>query len=100
MEKSVTSVIIQSTMTNFFQTQKYHDKFIFVLKLIWLLTVFNLFRLRIVQKCQCYQLCVLRKNLSETLIKLALLQRTIIFRLRSIGLEMNTGLKPVGNCAG
>ena len=52
MKKSVTSVLIQSTMT----------KLNLHLKLIWLLTVYNLFLLQVAQKCQCCQLCVLREN--------------------------------------
>ena len=41
---------------------KHHDKCKFALKLIGLLTVFNLFPLEVVQKCQDRQLCVLREN--------------------------------------
>ena len=41
---------------------KHYDKSKFTLKLIGLLTVFNLFPLEVVQKCQDRQLCVLREN--------------------------------------
>ena len=41
---------------------KYHDKCIFVVKLISLANTSNLFPLEVVQKCQHCQLCVLREN--------------------------------------
>ena len=41
---------------------KHHDKCKFAVKLIPLVITSNIFPLEIVQKCQHYQLCVLRKN--------------------------------------
>ena len=53
---------------------KHHDKCQFVLKLIWLLIVCNLFPLEVVQKLQCCQLlCILGKLDCNLLISLQLI---------------------------
>ena len=52
VEKSVTSIIFQSTMNNVNLLSK----------LIRLLTVSNLFALEVVQSCEHCQLCVLQEN--------------------------------------
>ena len=51
---------------NYFNfNSEHHDKCKFSLKLFGLLTVSNLFSLKVVQKCQHCQLCVLCKNSSH-----------------------------------
>ena len=50
---------LDEEISHFSFNSKHHDKVIFALKLIWLLTVYNL---EVAQKCQCCQLCVLREN--------------------------------------
>ena len=51
---------LDEEISHFSFNSKHHDKVIFALKLIWLLTVYNL---EVAQKCQCCQLCVLRKTM-------------------------------------
>ena len=41
---------------------KHHDKYQFELNSILFSTIYNLFPSEILQKCQCYQLYVLREN--------------------------------------
>ena len=45
---------------------KHYDKCKFTLKLIWLLTVSNLFLMKVVATCQNSQLCVLRPEKFES----------------------------------
>ena len=60
IEKSITLILIQ----------KHYEKYKFALELIGLLTVSNLFPLKVVQKCQHCQLCVLWDNTSSKSFKL------------------------------
>ena len=53
---------LDEEINHFNFNSKHHDKCKFALKLIWYLTVFKLFSLEVVQKCQCCQLCVLQES--------------------------------------
>ena len=54
---------------------KHHGKCKFGFKCIRSLTVSNLFTFKVVQKCQCYQLCVLQENSIGNVVK----TQTVVF---------------------
>ena len=54
--------MIDKEMHHISQYSIHHEKCKFTNKLLWFLTVSNLFTLEAVQKCQRCQLCVLSEN--------------------------------------